>query len=164
MIVREQPSYRFMPPSKPRTLDPARAAAAADLRQRLEVMLEAFERAEPKSQDLWAGVRGVLAKAQSLTALKAVAREFRGMTGALPPDAKRALDRTLRERFGPDPEAARDAAVVTTVRARGRIRSEREYRAVQAFADGMSRDPDDASSEEAYLELGALLDAFMAGA
>lgn len=143
--------------------DPERTAAVAQQRQRLTLMLEAFERAEPDSARLWEMTREVLAKAHSLTALKRLAQEFRGMAGALSPSAQHALDRVLLERFGPEPGVAGDGAVVARVRKRGRIRTVREYRVVAAYADGLVRDPSDAASEAEYLQLGALLDAFMAG-
>jgi hypothetical protein len=109
-------------------------------------------------------LRAIVEKARSVTALKAIAREFRGMTEALPVDARRALERALVNRFDADPEAARDAAVAAKVLARGRILSEREYRAVETHGACLPRDPSDAAAEAEYLRLGALLDAFMAGA
>lgn len=75
----------------------------------------------------------------------------------LSPDALRQLRRTLIERFGSDPESARDKNAAETARMRGVIRSEREYRAVQAYADSIAADPD-ARSE--FLVLGALLDEY----
>ena len=152
-----------MPKSNLRTPNPGSAAAAAELRQRLEMMLDAFERAEPASTESSAMWRVLLDKSTSLTALKALARELRGRSGALRPAARRDLDHALRARFGPDPESARDALVVAAVCQRGRIRSDREYRVVAAYADSLARDATDAAVEAEYVQLGALLDAFMAG-
>ena len=91
--------------------------------------------------------------------MRAMLRELRGMQAALPLSPQRALTHELRTRFGPDPQAAADRIVVERARARGRIRSEREYRIVCAYADAIAGDPAAAPEHSA---LGALLDGYMA--
>jgi hypothetical protein len=129
----------------------------AALRERALFMLAAFERDEPGPT--WAQLREIVEGARRLSDLRTLLREFRAMTGAMSPAGRRELDRGLRERFGADPEWQRDLAVVAKVRARGRIRSEREYRSVQAYQDSIAGDLE---RQEEFLALGALLDEFSA--
>jgi hypothetical protein len=136
---------------------PAKLEGAAELRERALVMLAAIERAEPRP--LWDQLREVVTGATRVGDLRTVLRELRAMVGALSSDARRELARELRVRFGPDPEEARDLKVVERVRARGRIRSEPEYRAVESYADSIAGD---AERQEEFLALGALLDEFSA--
>jgi hypothetical protein len=86
-------------------------------------------------------------------------RETRSFLGAMSPATREKLERELRERFGPDAEQLRDGEVVAEVRSFGRIRSEREYRVVQAYLDSLPANPDDEFEAAA---LGELLDEFMA--
>jgi hypothetical protein len=144
-----------------RSITPEQRAELATLHGRCTFMLDAFARAEPDAGG-FASIRetvGRLAASRSLPGMRAVLRELRGMQAGLPLDAQRELGRDLAARFGPDPVAERDAAVVARVRARGYIRSEREYRVVCACADAIAGDPD-AGAE--LLALGALLDGYMA--
>lgn len=53
----------------------------------------------------------------------------------------------------------RDQALIAKVRARGTIRSEREYRAVQAYQDAIAGEPE---REDEFLALGTLLNRFSA--
>jgi hypothetical protein len=150
----------------PRPTARARAEAIAKLRLRLAVYAETFCPAsaqDPISQMFRAEVE----KATTVTALKVWLREFRGMAGGLAafdPNAKRALHQLLLDRCGPDPEVDRDAEAVRAVLARGKIRSEREYVALQAFADTLPRSPDDLETESEFYRLGAMLDAYSVGA
>jgi hypothetical protein len=144
-----------------RSITPAQQAELAALHGRCTLMLDAFARAEPDAGIL-AGLRAAVDRAaasRSLSGMRAVLRELRGMEAGLPTGARRELARDLAARFGPDPAAERDAAVVARARARGRIRSEREYRAVCAYADAIAGDP---AAQDEFLALGALLDGYMA--
>jgi len=144
-----------------RSVTPEQRAELATLHDRCTFMLDAFARAEPDAGG-FAGIRETVdrsAASRSLSEMRAVLRELRGMQAGLPLQAQRDLERDLAARFGPDSVAERDAAVVARVRGRGRIRSEREYRAVHAHADAIAGDPD---AEAELLALGALLDAYMA--
>ncbi len=121
------------------------------------MMLDAFEREEPGST--WGKFRMLVNDAQRVSDLRALLRECRGMMGAMSPAGRRALDQDLRERFGTDAQWERDLAVVQKVRARRRIRSEHEYRSVQAYQDSIAGD---ANRHDEFLALGALLDTFSA--
>lgn len=145
---------------RPRTLTPEQEAELAELHARCRLTLDAFRRAEPAARvldDLAATVERVAAS-RSVRGLRALYRELGGTRAALPLADARALDRALEARFGSDRLAARDAAVVARVRARGRITSEREYRVVSAHADALGADP---GAQAEYLALGALLDGYM---
>lgn len=135
----------------------ARDIEAAVLRERAHVILAAFERAD--SSPTWARFRELINRARSLSDLRTVNRELRGAMAGLNRADRQELTRTLRDRFGPDTEFERDQATAEKALTRGRIRSEREYRAVQAYADGIAGDQE---AESKYLALGALLDDFMA--
>lgn len=135
----------------------ARDEEAALLRQRAHMILEAFERAEPSPS--WARFRELTDRARTLTDLRTINRELRGAMAALSSTDRRELVRTLDDRFGPDAGFERDRRAAERALARGRIRSEREYRAVQAYADSIAGDRE---AESQYLSLGALLDDFMA--
>ena len=124
------------------------------MRERAHMMLAAFERAEPSP--LWSQFRVIVDQAKALGALTDIVRDLRGASAGLLPDARAELERQLRERLGPDEEWERDRRLVEKVRHRGKIRSEREYRLVQAFADSIA-----AEDQREYLALGALLDEFM---
>jgi hypothetical protein len=125
------------------------------------LMLDAFARAEPDPGS-FASIRATvdrLAASRSLSGMRAMLRELRGMQAALPLGAQRDLARDLAVRFGLDEVAERDAALVGRVLAQGRIRSEREYRVVCAYADTIAGNPD---AQDEFLTLGALLDGYMA--
>ena len=132
-------------------------AEKVELRERALAMLAAFEREEPGP--MWARLRGVLERTTQVSPLRTLLRELRAMTGAMSSEGRRALRQELRERFGPDRDEKRDLATVAKVRARGRIRSEPEYRAVEAYGDSIAGDP---ARQDEYLALGALLDEFSA--
>lgn len=76
---------------------------------------------------------------------------------ALDADKLRELRQTLVEQTGPDQEYERDRTTAEKARARGRIRTEREYRAVHAYADSIAGDHERRSEFDA---LGALLDEY----
>jgi len=120
-------------------------------------MVDAFERDQPRSRV--GQLRQVIEGARSLSAMRTILRELRAAASTLSPAGRQQLDHELSARFGPGLTAAeeREQAIVATVRRRGSIRSEREYRVVQAYADGLSADPD-ANAE--FLALGALLDEY----
>ncbi|HEY7236306.1 MAG TPA: hypothetical protein VH539_19250 [Gemmatimonadaceae bacterium] len=120
-------------------------------------MLAAFEREEPSPT--WARFRELVETSTRVSDLRTLLRECRGMLGAMSSPGRRALELDLRNRFGPDQEWERDLAVVAKVRARGRIRSEREYRSVQAYQDSIAGD---AGRQDEFLALGGLLDDFSA--
>jgi len=67
------------------------------------------------------------------------------------------LRRRLVERFGADPDQEKDKTAANAARTRGRIRSEREFRAVQAYADSIAADLE---SRDEFNALGALLDEY----
>lgn len=121
-------------------------------------MLAAFEREEPGPT--WAHFfRAVLECTNRLGDLRVLLRELRAMTGAMSPEGRRGRQRALRQRFGPDRDEGRELVTVEKVRARGRIRSEREYRSVEAYADSIAGER---ARHDEYLALGALLNAFTA--
>ena len=137
----------------------AKREALDELRGRALLMLDAFERDQPGS-----GVgqlRQVVAGARSLSAMRTILRELRAAASTLSPAGRQQLDYDLRARFGPGltAEEEREQAIVATVRRRGSIRSEREYRVVQAYADRVSADPNAAAE---FSALGALLDEYSA--
>jgi hypothetical protein len=139
---------------------PEQQAELSALHARCTLMLDAFARAEPDASGI-AGLRATVdrvAASRSLSGMRAVLRELRGMQAGLPLGTQRELARDLAAHFGPDVVAERDAALVARVRARGRIRSEREYRVVCAYADAVAGDPD---AQDELLALGALLDGYM---
>jgi len=121
-------------------------------------MLAAFEREEQSGT--WAKFRELLQRSTRVSDLRMLLRELRAMTGAMSTTGRQALLAELEQRFGPDSDYEADLAVVSRVRNRGRIKSEREYRAVQSFADSIAGDP---QRDGEFLALGALLDRFMAG-
>jgi hypothetical protein len=135
----------------------ARAEQVAELRERARLMLAAFEREEPSPR--WAPFREAVERASRLGDLRTLVRECRAMTGAMSPAGRRELDQALRERFGADPEWDRDLTIVAKVRGRGQIRSEAEYRPVQAYQDSIAGDLE---RHNEFLALGALLDEFSA--
>jgi hypothetical protein len=136
---------------------PIRGLEEAELRERAMMIVAAVERAEPGP--LVAQIREIVERARGVTGLRAVLRELRGMEPGLPAGARAELRHALKAQFGPDPELERDREVAAKVRQRGRIRSEREYRVVQGYADAIAAHPD---AQEELLVLGALLDAYMA--
>ena len=125
------------------------------LRERALFILAVFDRLEPSPT--WARFEEIVRRATQLADLRSINRDLRGAMGGLPPEALRELPQSLTERFGPDAEYERDKAAAEQARARGRIRSEREYRAVQGYADVIAGDP---ASRDVYDALGALLDEF----
>ena len=128
----------------------------AELRERGLLMLEAFEREE--SSPTWAGLRSLLESTNRIADLRSVLREMRGIQGAMSSTGRARLQRALEDQFGPDEESQKDLAVVEKVCARGRIGSEREYRAVQSYADSVVGESD---RESELATLGALLDDYM---
>jgi len=145
-----------------RSITPEQQAELAALHGRCMLMLDAFARAEPDAGG-FAALRATVDRvtaSRSLSRMRALLRELRGMQAALPPDSQRELARDLATRFGPDGVAGRDAALVRRVRARGHVSSEREYRVVGAYADAIAGDT---HSQDEFLALGVLLDEYMAG-
>ena len=137
----------------------AKRESLAELRARAFLMLDVFERDQPGS-----GVgqlRQLIERATSLGAMRTILRELRAAATALSAAGRQQLDQELSARFGPalTADQEREQAVVAAVRRRGSIRSEREYRIIQAYADAMSGDP---GAEPEFLALGALLDEFSA--
>jgi|SRR5579884_2421074 len=134
------------------------AAERDALRLRAFLTLAALERDDPRfnAQPL----RELVEHTTSVTALRTIAREVRGMVAAMSRGGRADLRRQLEERFGTDAGFERDRRVVDNVRARGRIRTEHEYRVVQAYVDAITADP---AAEPESLVLGALLDAYMVG-
>jgi len=135
----------------------ANVEEAAALRERTLLMLVAFEREEPGPT--WAKFRELVETSSRLSDLRTMLRECRGMMAAMSPAGRCALESVLRDRFGADPEWDRDLAIVAKVRARGRIRSEREFRSVQAYQDAIAAELE---RQDEFLALGALLDDFSA--
>ena len=136
----------------------ANATEKAQLLTRIRLTLDAIERAEPPSPT-WAEFRALGERsANNLRTLRDLAREVAVLASMLPGPIRAELDTALTA-AGIDlaSERASDLAAIAAVRARGRIRSEAEYRRVQAYADQIG--PDEARQEE-YLALGALLDEF----
>ena len=133
-------------------------AELARLRDRTLFIIETCEREEPGPS--WPSLRAIvtdLAERGKLRDLRTLGRELRGMMAGLMPDARARLDSELRARFGEGADARADAEAVERIRARGAIRSDREYRVVQAYADALGHHP---AAREEYLALGALLDAY----
>jgi hypothetical protein len=128
---------------------------ADELRERATMMLAAFVRAEPTAT--WSQMNEIVARAKGVNALRAIVRELRGAAAGLSRAARAELERALRDRFGADKSWERDRQLVARVRARGQIRSEREYRVVQSYADAIAAD-----DQAEFLALGALLDDYMA--
>ena len=108
---------------------------------------------------MWAELRQVLDRTRGIRGLRAILRELRGMGSGLGPAARQELDQALRDRFGPDGSEEPDLEIVAEIQRRGRIRSEAEYRVVQAHADAIAADP---AREAEFLALGTLLDGYMA--
>lgn len=132
----------------------------AQLFVRCRLMLDAIERAEASS--VWTDLRSAVdANAGRLGALRILERELRTIVALLPAEVQREVEHGLAE-LGVDVsvEQVREAAAVSRVRKCGRIRSEAEYRLVQAYADRLGALP---SAQEEHLALGVLLDSFMAG-
>jgi hypothetical protein len=129
----------------------------ATLRGRAELILATFEREEPSPT--WAQYRALVEQATGLTHLRGINQDLRAMMAGLPRASGDALRLELRTRFGPDREEERDRQTVAKIRARGRIRSEREYRIVQQYVDSIPADPND---QDEFLALGAMLDEYMA--
>jgi hypothetical protein len=100
----------------------------------------------------------VVEGAKRLGDLRSINRDLRGAMAGLSRSGRAQLERDLLERLGPDLDYERDRQVVAKVRARGRIRSEREYRVVQGYADSIAGKP---GTEDEFLALGALLDEYM---
>ena len=142
-----------------RSTPEAKREALGELRVRAGLMLDAFERDQPGSRI--GQLRQVVDGARSLSAMRAILRELRAAAITLSPAGRQQLEHDLSSRFGPGQTADKEGeqAIVVTVRRRGAIRSEREYRAVQAYADALSTDP---NAEAEFLALGALLDEYSA--
>ena len=120
-------------------------------------MLDAFQKEQPNPT--WSTLRELVEHTNRLSDLRSILRDFRGAAAGLSSAGRAKLQQGLLERFGPDANWERDRDLVTRVRARGRINSEREYRAVQGYADAIAGDP---ATEAEFLALGALLDAYAA--
>jgi hypothetical protein len=133
-----------------------KGAKLAALRGRALFMLDAFDAAEPSPT--WAEFRRLVERA-GLSDVRSMIRDLRGAAAGLTPQARAQLERELLDRFGPDEGWHRDRELVVKVRARGHIKSEREYRVVQGYADAIAGDP---ANEAEFLALGALLDNFSA--
>jgi hypothetical protein len=135
------------------------AAEKAQLLMRCRLTLDAIERAEPSP--LWAQFRATVeASASRLGELRGIARELLPMVAALPAETRADLAHQLSYGVELAQERNEQADAVAKIRARGRIRTEAEYTRVQAYADALIRPREEAE----FLALGALLDAFMAGA
>ena len=118
------------------------------------MILARIEQEEPS--ETWTRFRVLVEGTTRLTDLRVIYREIRSILGDMLPEPRAQLERDLEQRFGPDAADLRDRRLVAAVQKRGRIRSEREYRIVQAFLDSHSGD------NAEVLALGALLDEFMA--
>ena len=130
-----------------------RPGEARVLRERAYLILDAFQQAEPGPT--WARFRDAVQRATRVSELRTLYRELRGAMAGLEPSARDQLQRRLVERFGPDGQYDEDKAAAERARSRGRIRSEREYRAVQAYVDSIASDVGARDESDA---LGALLD------
>jgi len=128
---------------------------AEQLRARAFFILDAFEEAEPSPN--WERFRQVTTQATRLNDLRTINRELRGAMAGLDPSVLAHVRRQLLERFGEDPDYEKDKVAAGNARTRGRIRSEREYRAVQAYADSIAADVD---AHEEFDALGGLLDEY----
>lgn len=139
----------------------AKREALAELRIRAGLMLDAFERDQSGSRV--GQLRQVVEGTRSLSAMRTILRELRAAASTLSPAGRRQLDQELSARFGPGltAEEEREQAILATVRRRGSIRSEREHRVVQAYADTLSTDP---NADAEFRALGALLDEYSAAA
>ena len=125
------------------------------LRERAYLILDAFEQAEPSPT--WVGFREATQRATRVTDLRTINRELRGAMAGLERSALAQLRSRLIERFGPDLNLEEDKAAAERARTRGRIGSEREYRAVQAYADSIAGN---VGSRDEFDALGALLDEY----
>ena len=137
--------------------NPATDAEIAALRDRALLIVTTFEREEPSPT--WAQLRELVERAKRLSDLRSINQDLRGAMQGLSRSSRQELDRALGKRFGPDREQERDRQAVAKIRTRGRIRSEREYRVVQGYADSIGADP---GAQDEFLALGALLDEYMA--
>ena len=129
------------------------ADEAETLRARAYLILDVFEQAEPSLT--WARLRAATKQATRLSDLRIIHRELRGAMAGLDRTALAKLRKHLLERFGPDADHQKDKAAADKARQRGRIRSESEYRAVQAYADSIAADFEAGAEFDA---LSALLD------
>ena len=135
----------------------ANAADKAQLLTRIRLTLDAVERAEGASAT-WTEFRALGERsANNLRVLRMLAQEVAVLASLLPGPIRVALDTALTA-AGIDlaGERAADLAAIAAVRARGRIRTEAEYRRVQAYADALIAP----EQQEEFLALGALLDEF----
>ena len=134
-----------------------RGADRERLLLRCYMTIDALEQSE--ASPLWAEMRAtVAAHATRLTDLRRLVAELQPMAALLPRNTRRSLLRALKSQ-GIDIASERRSHVdaVAAVQTRGRIRSEAEFRRVQAYADTLV-DPGD---EREYQQLGELLDEFM---
>lgn len=133
-----------------------RAAEKARLLLRCRLTLDAFERGEPSA--MWADFRAfVEASSGRLADLRSILLELKPMAAFMPKEIRRELAQSLAAHgFDVALELEQDRAAVDAIRARGSIRSEAEYRRVQAYADALIT-PEE---KEEYLQLGALLDEY----
>jgi len=134
----------------------AAAKEFEELRARALRILEVFDREDPGST--WAGFRDVVQRAKRVDDLRSINRDLRGAMSGLAPDIRSALERELADRFGADLDQSRIRALAAKARLHGVIRSEREFRAVQAYADSIAGERD---ANDEFLALGALLDEYM---
>jgi hypothetical protein len=137
----------------------AKAAEKAQLLTRWRLTIDAVERAEPGHAGC-AELRAIgEANANRLGALRELGREASVMAAMLPAPIRAELETALAA-AGIDVtgEHAAEAADVAAIRARGHIRTEAEYRRVQAYANRIGVDP---RAQAEFLTLGQLLDEFM---
>jgi hypothetical protein len=125
------------------------------LRERAYLILDAFEQAEPSPT--WARFREATQRATRVGDLRTIHRELRGAMAGLEPSALDQLRSHLIEQFGPDLDYDGSGALAERALGRGRISSEREYRAVQAYADSIAAD---VRRRDDFDALGALLDEY----
>src|SRR3982751_1205214 len=116
-------------------------------------MLDVLEQAE--SSPTLARFRAATEQATRLSDLRTINRELRGAMAGLDRTALAQLRKRLLEQFGPDVDHEKDKAAADKARQHGRIRSEREYRAVQAYADSIAAD---FVARDEFDTLSALLD------
>jgi hypothetical protein len=131
------------------------AAETQTLREQAYLILDAFEQVDPGPT--LARFREAAKRATRLSDLWTINRELRGAMAGLERSALAQLRTRLVERFGPDADHEKVKRAADKARAHGRIRSEREYRAVQAYADSIAADLE---SRDDFDALGALLDEY----
>jgi hypothetical protein len=132
-------------------------ATATELRGRALLILDSFEHEEPSST--WQQMRELVHTSTRIGDLRTIVLELRSAMAGLTPEARLSLDHRLAEQFGADEEQALRLALVVEVLKRGCIRSEEEFRIVQAVADSIAAD---LARGAEFLQLGSLLDEYSA--